>query len=264
MVQAPSVIPHGYCSTAKNTAFNFQDVIYPSKAQAIANLAGVFDEATTLADIKADDIFQEAKQEGEHYGKSLTDMKIWSEALMPANEASSLIYDYSSLLYNNIVLPKKMFVSEGGQYQQEGLLHERNLTYRVDGEFAIVTNPPSWRNFFAPPPKKVYEVKTQSLETALLHKGEWKSGFLAGYKEGVCLSYLDMLTGLKRLSSDYTARYQYVIADHAGITKPPNVKFVNQDLIEEENAITLGGRIYKVKDTGAFDDKKNWGIRVGE
>ena len=262
----PSVLPNGYCTAIQNSTVTFEGTYISSKAVKYSKLKDVIDVGINVdvGDYSESDVYNEAINEGTKYGKSLTDSKIWSEVLSVSDESNSLIFDYSSLLYNNIVLPKKLFISEGGQFKQKGLLHERNLTYRVEGDFSIITNPPSWRNFFSAPPKNIYVVQTSSLVTAKKHKDEWGKGFLEGYNEGVCLSYLDMLRGLNKLSADYSARYQYVVADHAGFTKSPSVKFVDQDVIIDGNAITIGSRIYKVKDRGYFDEQSNWGTSSNE
>ena len=261
-----SVLPNGYCVAVQDEQLSFKDTYIPSNAINYSNLAGVFDSGSSSnqSDYTKNDIFQEALEEGALYGKSLTNIRIWNEVLLISDDSNSLIFDYGSLLYSNIVLPKKLFISEGGQYKQEGLLHERNITFRVEGDFTIITNPPSWRNFFTPPPKNLHVVETSNLDTAKKHKSEWKKGFIEGYKEGVCLSYLEMLSGLKKLSSDYSSRYQYVVADHAGFTKSPSVKFIDQDVVVDGNAITLGIRIYKVKDRGFFDEQDNWGAPSDE
>ena len=257
----PSVLPNGYCSIVNKSNLDFEGTYIPSVAMDYANLKGVYDSGLTadVSDHQEKDVYEEALDEGNKYGMSVTSAKIWAEVLMVSDEANSLIYDYSALLYNNIVLPKKLYISEGGQYKQDGLLHERDLTYRVEGDFSILTNPPSWRNFFVSPPKEIYRVESSDFAASSLHKDQWKKGFIDGYKEGVCASYLEMLSGLHKLRSDYIGRYQYVVADHGGVTRSPSVKFVDQDVIVEGNAITIGSRIYKVQDRGFFDEQSNWG-----
>lgn len=215
------------------------------------------DDETAVA--SANEVYDDAFNEGSKFAASVTSINIWNTVLLDSNEALALIYDYSRLMYNNIVLPKKLYIKEGGHHKETGILVEQDALIQAEGEFLVTINPPSWRDFFKQPNKKPYEIQVADSMSAAHHSDKWNDGLKDGYNQGVCVAYHEYRQGLLRLKDDYLARYTYHVADKAGLVRPPQVRFVDMGIQVEGRTVKVGERIFKVTDQGDFEDSYEWG-----
>lgn len=245
-----------FCQSLEN---KFDDVDRDPEFSSYSDLSKVYEVKIDKFDIEKYSLEEEANSQGLAYGKYITDKKIWDKALSPVSASYDLIFDYAGLLYNNLVLPKKLLITRGGQYKQDDMLIDSDISYKAEGNFLLVSNPPSWKDFFTSPPNKPYVVKVSSLENAKKFKEEWKSSFTEGYDEGVCISYLNLLQSLKKLPDDYSARFAFIVAEYYTVTKPPEIESIIRDIQISKTEIKLGEKIYKVNDLGNFNNQKNWG-----
>ncbi|MFT2111986.1 type IV secretory system conjugative DNA transfer family protein [Marinomonas sp. 2405UD68-3] len=249
-------------SMCENSEPDFSDLNFAKTIDNYYNPKKFFQENKKLSsdDVREiENIYEEAWNLGRKVGEFDTEATFWNSVLNPAASQLDIIYNYRSIMYDSLVLPKRLSIIEGGVEKDGSLLYDRGYTVVIDDDFVALTSEPSWRDFFHLPNKDVPVESVYSFDLTSSNMKAWKDGINDGYFEGVCLTLIDYQQSVLNLSSDFTQRYLYVVSERRGLTKKPDIKSVKMPVNISGRQIDLDLTTYKINDEGDFEDRRKWG-----
>ena len=208
-----------------------------------------------------ENIGRDAEREGRSYGKSVTSYYLWKDVLNVAAPSLDIIYDYSDLLYEGKVLPKRLRIMSGSQEKDTNIIVENEIQVEVIGDFVPVFNAPSWRSFFKPPPKEIYEVAVPGYSSnSKAIQESWSKNFIKGYDYGVCFTLLEFKTAMESLSRDYDERFLFVSAERNGLVSSPLIYRAKTGTQVTDGMLLLNRKVTKVKEKETiFTNQSEWG-----
>ncbi|MEL0638652.1 type IV secretory system conjugative DNA transfer family protein [Marinomonas sp. TI.3.20] len=216
---------------------------------------------TNLEDKNEDknDAYEQGYKVGVSVGEGDTNPKLWTEALNIAQGPLDAIYNYRSIMYDTLVLPKRLQIIQGGRKKHDNFLTQNGYTLNVIGDFEIANNPITWRDWFPKLESKITVPEVQEFPITSITQKSWSDGLEKGYLQGVCLTYLDFLQAMKYLDSDFRERFTYVLASQRGLTKGPELSEIKIPLELKKKSAEIDRKITKLTDKGNFVEKEAWG-----
>lgn len=178
-----------------------------------------------------------------------------------AGPSLDIIYDYSDLLYEGKVLPKRLRIMSGSQEKDANIIVENEIQVEVLGEFVPVFNVPSWKNLFMTPSKKIYEVAVPSCSSNSKEiQKSWNENFNKGFDYGVCFTILEFKTAMERLAKDYDERFLFVNAERNGLVSSPLIYQAQTGTQVTEGTLFLNRKVTKTKEKETiFTNQSEWG-----
>lgn len=246
----------------ENSSASFDKASFKSSLATYSDPTKFFDSVLAEAESDknaVDDIKKAALDAGRMLGEHEAEIIFWDETLEPVSGQLDVIYNYRSIMYENLVLPKRLIVVNGSTQKSDNILTFREYSFRVEGEFTPVDRTTSWREFFPIRPSSMPTLSVVSFDPSRTNLDTWTEGLNKGYQEGVCFAFLNYHQGLVNLHDDFTQRYLYIVASKRGVTKRPEVKSIKVAIQGNDNQVDLNSTTYKVEDKGNFKNSINWG-----
>lgn len=241
---------------------NFSELTYTTSIDQYMSPKGMFSDSM-LSDDQSEreqnDIYEEARSLGKRVGEYDAEKSFWDMGLKPVASQMDVIFNYRSIMYGSLVLPKRLVIVEGGVEKKDNFLFEKGYTVLVEDEFETLTSEPSWKNFFHIPSKPPRDQNLRAFDMTQANINTWRVGLKDGYFEGVCLALYDYKQAMENVGADFSERYLYVVAERRGLTKKPKIQSLKIPYEVNGSSLDLDTKVYKVEDEGEFNNKSQWG-----
>lgn len=205
------------------------------------------------------DAYEQGYKFGISIGEIDTNPKLWVNSLDPVSGSMDAIYNYRSIMYHTIVLPKRLQIIQGGSSKDKDFLTQNGYRLNIIGEFDILDSPLTWREWF---PTRIVDIKIPTIQEFDVNsktRASWVDGLEKGYLEGVCLTYLDFKQSMINLDRDFRERFTYVLASRRGLTQAPELNEIKIPLDVKNKSAEIDTKIIKVTDKGDFVESEAWG-----
>lgn len=171
----------------------------------------------------------------------------------------SIIFDFSNLLIDGVVLPPVLTVDKDERREYtDNSARSTQVVYKIAYPSRLVTVPPQWQDFllkgYRDPPRPAFAILPKDEDEAKI----WEDGVAEGWRMGIMQANAIYRSSLALLKTTLEGMLNYDALLKEGVVSKPILSKKNLGIVFQGKELDVGDTVYTLAAQPEFREPQDW------